>query len=505
MDNIILDFREISKSFTGVRALDNVSFAVKRGEVHSIMGENGAGKSTLMKIAAGLLLQDSGQIYLNEQNIHIKNAHQALKLGIAMVPQELNLVPEMTVAENILLGIEPRHILGIVDRKELHRKASEALASLGMTVNTQQMIKKLSIAEQQIIQIARAIVFRCNILIMDEPTASLSEREKRALFELLRRLNQRRTTILYITHRIKEVFEISDRITVLRDGKLTGTRVCSETNEDEIIRLMVGRPLREFLRRREQRKRGGEVVLEVHGLTRKNLFKDISFSLNRGEILGIAGLVGARRTETFNSLIGFPPPEKGEVFIEGRPVSIKSPLDAVRLGIGYLPEERRQHGIFPIMSVLHNMSIPFLKRLQCGTVISRKKEELAGTNLSQQLHIQTPSLNKQIAYLSGGNQQKVILARWLGSRSKILIMDEPTRGIDVGAKVEIHTLICNLADKGESIIMISSEIQELLAITDKILVMHEGSIVGSVDPESSTEEDILRIAMGEDQWKNESI
>ncbi len=494
-EDTILEFRDISKSFPGVQALDHVSFNVKRGDVHAIVGENGAGKTTLMKIAAGLYQPDDGHVLVNGQQVQIRDAQQALGLGIAMVPQELNLVPEMTVAENILLGIEPRQILGMVDTQQLHRKACEILASLGLGIDTHEKIKNLTVAQQQVVQIARALAFRCNILIMDEPTASLSQRETETLFENIRRFRQLGTTVLYISHRLQEVFDIADRITVLRDGKLMRTMDRTEATQDEIVRLMIGRSLSEFLLGREQRKRGGEVVLEGRGLTREGLFKDISFALHRGEILGFAGLVGARRSEVFSSVIGFSPLDSGEILFEGKPVTIKSPADAIRLGIGYLPEERKRLGIFLVMSVLHNISLPFLKRFQRLSVVNRKTENAEGTRLSQQLRIQTPSLSQQVMYLSGGNQQKVILARWLGSGVKVLILDEPTRGIDVNAKAEIHALIADMAAQDKSIVLISSELQELMAIADRIIVMREGHVVAEVYPKEVTEEDVLRLAM----------
>jgi ABC-type sugar transport system ATPase subunit len=494
-DDTILEFRNISKSFPGVQALDQVSLSVKRGEVHAIVGENGAGKSTLMKIAAGLYQPDGGQVLLDGQPVSLRSAGKALALGVAMLPQELNLVPEMTVAENVLLGIEPHNRLGVIDQRQVRHKAGEILASLGMSVHLAEKLNHLSVAEQQMVQIARAMAFECNILIMDEPTAPLSEREKNALFERLRRLRQLGTTILYISHRMQEIFEIADRITVLRDGKLMRTMERAETTQDQIVSLMIGRSLREFLHERERARREGEVMLEVRGLTRTGLFEDVSFVLHRGEVLGFAGMVGARRTEALSSVFGYPPPDRGEILIEGNPVTIDSPTAAIRLGMGFVPEERKAHGLFLIMSVLHNISLPFLGRLQHLTVIKRKDEMAESSHLSQQLRVQTPSLDRPVKYLSGGNQQKVILARWLGSGAKILILDEPTRGIDINAKAEIHALIVDLAAQGKGIVLISSELHELMAIADRIVVMREGHIVGDIYPWQANEEQVLRLAM----------
>jgi ribose transport system ATP-binding protein len=491
----LLAFRGISKSFPGVQALDDVNLDVRRGEVHAIVGENGAGKSTLMKIAVGIYQPDSGQIVVTGEQVQVTSAQRALQLGIAMVPQELNLVPEMTVAENILLGAEPRRALGVVDWQKLRQRASEILATLGVGLDVQQKVKNLTVAQQQMVQIARAMGYSCNTLIMDEPTASLSQRETETLFKNIRRFREQGTTILYISHRMQEVFDIADRITVLRDGQLICTMDRAEATEENIVRAMIGRALRDYLHEREHASQASEVVLEGRGLTREGLFEDVSFALHRGEILGLAGLVGARRTEVFASVFGFAPLDRGEILFEGKPVQIKGPADAIRLGIGYVPEERKRLGLFLVMSVLHNISLPFLDRVRRWILIRRKEERAQAGRLSEQLRVQTPSLAQQVRYLSGGNQQKVILARWLGSGAEVLILDEPTRGIDVNAKAEIHALIGQLASEHKSIVLISSELQELLAIADRVIVMREGRIVGELDPQQSTEEDVLRLAM----------
>jgi ABC-type sugar transport system ATPase subunit len=491
----VLAFRGISKSFPGVKALDDVNLDVKRGEVHAIVGENGAGKSTLMKIAAGIYQPDSGQISLNGEPVQITSAQRALRLGIAMVPQELNLVPEMTVAENILLGAEPRKALGVVDWQRLRQQACEILAALGVGIDVQQKVKNLTVAQQQMVQIARATGYRCTTLIMDEPTASLSQRETEALFKNIRRFREQGTTILYISHRMQEVFDIADRITVLRDGQLICSMDRADATEESIVRAMIGRALRDYLHEREHAREATEVVLEGRELTREGLFEDVSFALHRGEILGFAGLVGARRTEVFASVFGFAPLDRGEMLFEGKPVKINRPADAIRLGIGYVPEERKRLGLFLVMSVLHNISLPFLDRVRRWILLRRNEERAEAARLSEQLRVQTPSLAQQVRYLSGGNQQKVILARWLGSGAQVLILDEPTRGIDVNAKVEIHALIGQLAAEHRSIILISSELQELLGIADRVIVMREGRVVGELDPKQSTEEDVLRMAM----------
>ena len=492
---MILEFQDISKGFPGVQALSKVSFSIQTGEIHAIVGENGAGKSTLMKIVAGLYRPDEGKIILEGQEVDIRNPQIALGLGIAMVPQELNLVPEMTVAENILLGIEPRNHFGMVDRRLLNQKAREILDSLDVQIKTRTALKNLTVAEQQLIQIARALANQCKILIMDEPTAALSEKEKISLFDRLRKLNESNTTILYISHRMEEIFEISHHITVLRDGKLTGTLLRTETNQNQIVNLMIGRELQEFLHVRGARKHIGDPLLEIRGFTKTGEFEDINFTLKKGEILGFAGLVGAGRTEVMSSIFGSHAPDAGEIFLGGEKIKIDSPIKAIQAGIGYVPEERKRQGIFPVMSVLHNLSIPFLQKLQKLLVVVTGKEAEIGNQLSSQLRVVTPSLNKQIVHLSGGNQQKVILARWIGSGAHILILDEPTRGIDINAKSEIHALIEKLAGEGKSIILISSETQELLAIADRIIVMREGKIVGELFADETSEEEVLRMAM----------
>lgn len=493
--NPILEFRNISKHFPGVKALQDVSFGVRAGEVHAIVGENGAGKSTLMKTAAGLYIPDGGQVLLDGQPVTIRDAHHALRLGIAMVPQELNLVPEASVAENILLGIEPRGALGVVKRREQAQRAREVLDSLGINIDPARKALSLSVAEQQMLQIARALAYQCKILIMDEPTAALSLREKEALFERLRRLHQLGTTILYISHRMEEIFEISDRITVLRDGSLIGTVERSGATHEQIVQMMIGRPLGDFLHIRRQRSTAGQPVLEVRGLTRNGQFEEVSFVLHEGEILGFAGLVGAGRTEVMNCLFGVEAPDNGEVLLAGEPVAINSPAEAIALGIGYVPEERKRLGIFPVLSVLQNLTMPFLKRLQHATIVDRKAEQREGQSLARQLRVQAPSLAHPINNLSGGNQQKVILGRWLGSGARILILDEPTRGIDINAKAEIHGLIAGLSETGKSVILVSSEMQELTAICDRIVVMRQGRVVGTAESRTATQDELFRLAV----------
>ena len=493
--NIILEYQKIDKKFPGVQALSDINFKIMHGEIHAIVGENGAGKSTLMKITSGLYQPENGKILMSGSPVRIRNTSQAMSLGISVVPQELNLVPQMSVGENIMLGIEPRSRWGIVKRLELNKKAKETLGSLEKDFNTKQKAEDLSIADQQVVQIARAISFKCNLLILDEPTSSLSETERVSLFKLLRLLKKKGTTIIYISHHMDEVFEISDRITVLRDGKFIATKNTKDTNEDEIVRLMVGRDLKEFLYIRKERKKGDRVILEVRNLSRENMFENVSFKVHEGEILGFAGLVGAGRTEVVSSIFGNPKIEDGEIKVKNMPAKINSPSGAIKLGFGFVPEERKRNGIFDTMSVLHNLTIPFVKNFRKRLHVDEKKEKKKAEELVKQLDVRMASIEQLIKNLSGGNQQKVILSRWLGSGSEILILDEPTRGIDVNAKIEIHSLIAKLAKEGKSIILVSSEMPELLAIADRIIVMREGRIVGEVNPQDVDEEEILRLAM----------
>ena len=494
-DNVILQFQNISKQFPGVRALEEINLDVRRGEVLAIMGENGAGKSTLMKIAAGIYHPDQGQILVDGMPAIISDAQKALNLGIGMVPQELNLIPEMNVSENVMLGLEPRGALGIVDTKTLHRQARVLLEALGLDVDTSEKVKNLSVAQQQIVQIARALANQCHILIMDEPTAALSQRETNTLIENIGRLRESGTTIIYISHRIREVKQIADRIAVLRDGRLITVQPCADMTDDDITQAMIGRPLKEFLSPHDSHKAANKVVLEARGLSSRHHFHDVSFELREGEILGFAGLVGAGRSEVCSSLFGSLKLDSGEIWIDGTKARIHSPVDAIRHGIGLVPEERKRQGLFLLLNVMENISIPFIKRFQRLVAVNRRNEQRVAADLSQQLHIRTPSLDQPVRFLSGGNQQKVILARWLGSSARIMIMDEPTRGIDVNSKAEIHTLIADIAAQGKSVIVVSSEAQELMALADRIIVMREGHMVGEVNPKTTTEEHVLRLAM----------
>ena len=491
-----LGVRNIHKSFPGVKALNDVSFRLNKGEIHALVGENGAGKSTLMNVIMGLLQPDSGEIYLDEKKVVIDSPQKALSLGIGIVPQELNLVPQCSVAENIFLGMEKLKCgLPLIDWDTIYYDAKNILQKIGVNIDVKAKVCNMSVAYQQLVQIARALAFGANILILDEPTACLTSQETEHLFEILNQFKKEGKSIIFISHHMEEIKKMSDKVSVMRDGNLIATMNMSDTNIDEIIKLMVGRDMeqKETSRRKSS---AGSCILRVESLGRKNEFQEISFSLKEGEILGIAGLVGAGRTEIVRAIFGATQPDTGCIYWKEKKVSISSPHQAIKLGMGYVPEERRKYGIFPLTSVSQNISMPILKRLVKWMSINHAAEKELTSRYIKELNIKTPSADKQIRLLSGGNQQKTILARWLAKGVKLLILDEPTRGIDVNAKGEIHELIRRLADKGLAVILISSELEEVIQLSDRIMVMHEGSAKGFLDSAYVTQEEILKVALG---------
>jgi len=490
-----LEMRGISKTYPGVRALDGVSFSVLPGEVHALVGENGAGKSTLMKILAGAEPKDSGEILIDGQPAAIDSPQAAIHLGISIIYQEFNLVPYMSAAENIYLGREPRGRLpGFVNFGRMYREAQQVIDRLGVPLSVRTPINRLSIAQQQMVEIAKATSQNARIIAMDEPSATLTEHELESLFALIRQLKADGVSIIYISHRLEEVFQIADRVTVLRDGKLVATVDVAETNREEIIRMMVGRELTEKIPAR--RVEIGGPALTVSGLRRAGILEDISFSVRRGEVLGLAGLVGAGRTEVARAIFGADPIDDGEILLDGRKVEIRSPQDAIRLGIGLVTEDRKALGLILGMAVRENISLANLGALARLGFVSRRREREVASQFVADLMIKTPSVEQQVQNLSGGNQQKVVLAKWLFTQSKVMIFDEPTRGIDVGAKTEIYSLMNRLAERGVAIVMISSELPEILGMSDRILVMHEGRIAGELSREESTQEKIMHLATG---------
>ncbi|ACI19595.1 sugar ABC transporter ATP-binding protein [Dictyoglomus thermophilum] len=496
MEEYILEVRNIYKSFTGTKpVLEGVSFSLKKGEIHALLGENGAGKSTLIKIISGVLQPDHGDILLKGKKVHFSNPLDAQRHGIAAVFQELALFPELSVAENIFIGhYKYKTPFKSINWKDLYKEAKDFLSSLGIEIDPKVPVKNLSIAERQIVEIARVLSINPEILIMDEPTSSLTLEETQRLFSIIKSLKERGTSIIFISHRLEEVFEIADRVTVLRDGQYIGTKNVSETNVDELIQMMVGRKLEDMYPKVEAKR--GELLLKVDGLTRSGEFYDVSFELFEGEVLGIAGLVGSGRTEVAQTIFGIRKKDKGKIYVRGREVDIKSPKDAISLGIVYVPEDRHQHGLLLPMDIVCNITLPVLESLASRGIIDRREEEILTKRYFEILDIRASGIRQKVMSLSGGNQQKVVLAKWLATKPKVLILDEPTRGIDVGAKVAIYQLINKLAQEGYGIILISSEMPEIIGMSDRILVMHEGRIVGTISRKEATQEKILSMALG---------
>jgi len=491
-EKIVLSLRNVTKQYPGVLALDKVSLDFVEGEVHALCGENGAGKSTLIKVIAGAIEPDDGVIRIGGQEFSKMTPHLARSLGVEVIYQEFNLAPSLSVAENIFLGDKTgRGIL--VDSKEMVRRAREVFRQFAIDIDPYALVRNLPSAQQQIVEIAKAVSKNVRILIMDEPTAPLTVSEVESMFEIVCQLKARGVTILYISHRLEEIFRIADRVSVLRDGRYVATRATQATNRQELIGLMVGRELKESYPARTVAPR--EVALEVRHLSGAG-DSDISFSVRKGEILGLSGLVGAGRTELARVIFGAEPMESGEILLEGKPVQIRSPQDAIALGIGLIPEDRKTQGVFLDMDIKWNISFTQVRQLSRYAVVDRGRELRLAETFRDLLRIKTPGLDQQVKNLSGGNQQKVVLAKSLAAQSKVLIFDEPTRGIDVGAKQEIYSLMCALADEGLAIIMISSDMEELLGMSDRILVLCEGRIAGEVTRAQFNQNLILDLASG---------
>jgi ribose transport system ATP-binding protein len=493
----ILRMESISKSFPGVRALHDVSFELRPSEIHALVGENGAGKSTLIKILAGALERDAGDIYVNGMLADLRTPQAAIDAGISVIYQEFNLVPYLSVAENIYLGREPQS-WGIIDWKTMRAGARALLDRLGAAFSETALVNELSVAEQQMVEIAKALSVESRVLVMDEPSATLTEHELEALFEQMRRLKSEGVSIIYISHRLEEVFEVADRVTVLRDGEVVGTAPVSELDAAQIIRMMVGRDLSQEPRpMRSPDPTAAEEILRVEHLSRGVQVRDVSFALHRGEILGLAGLVGAGRTELVRAIFGADRPTSGRIYLDGEPVNPRSPAHAISMGIGLVPEDRKLQGLILGMMLSSNVTLARLKAVSTGGILAGRQERRVADQYIQRLDIATPGPHQVVRNLSGGNQQKVVLAKWLFARSRVLIFDEPTRGIDVGAKQEIHNIMRSVADAGAGVIMISSELPEILRMSDRIMVMHEGRVAGFLDPEGATQERIMTLATGE--------
>lgn len=491
----LLEARDIRKQFTGTLALDGVHLDVQPGEIHAIVGENGAGKSTLMKILSGVHTADSGDILFEGRSVAPANPREALALGIAIVHQELSIVPPLTVAENIYPGRLPLNGLGMVRFQELFRMAAGVLRELQVDIDPRALAGGLSIANQQLVEIAKALSLECKLLILDEPTSALTEREADILFNLLRRLAAKGVSILYISHKLSEVFSLSKRITVLRDGRYIGTREVASTTMDEIVRMMVGRDLGDFYPPRAKQR--GPTLLDVRGLRLPGFAAENGFTLHAGEIVGFSGLIGSGRTEIARAIFGADARDAGEIVLDGKPLHIHSPEDAIRHGIAYLPEDRKVAGLFLDLAIRQNISSANLRSVTRGGFVSSAREARLAWDFVRQLKINTSGIEQEVRRLSGGNQQKTLLAKWLAIRPKVLIVDEPTRGIDVGAKRDIHYLLRSLADQGVGVIMISSELPEVLGMSDRILVMHEGAIVAEIPAAEASEETIMFHASGQ--------
>jgi ABC-type sugar transport system ATPase subunit len=491
----ILEMHGICKSFPGVQALDHVDLTVQRGEVHAIVGENGAGKSTLMKILAGAYTRDEGVILLKSSPVEIHNPLEAQALGIAIIYQEFNLAPHLSAAANIFIGREPRtRFLGFVKRRRIQGDARVLFEQLGADIDPAEEVRRLSVCCQQITEIARALSMASSVLIMDEPTSALPEAEVQMLFDVIRRLKSQGVTILYISHNIEEVFEIANTITVLRDGKRIGTRPAADLDREQVVHMMVGRTIEETERR--EGVQFGDEVLRVEGLCRDDLLQDISFSLHRGEILGIAGLLGSGRTELLRCLFGADRKTAGKVYVDGHPCDIRHPIDGVRAGMGFMPEDRKQQGLFLGLATRENVTAASLGTVARLGLINRLAERGMVDGYIKSLDIRVSSQEQKAVNLSGGNQQKVVLARWLALRPKVLLLDDPTRGIDVGARAAIHDLIVSLADQGVSIVFVSSELPEVLKISDRILAIADGQIMGEFTRAEATQEKIMLCATG---------
>jgi inositol transport system ATP-binding protein len=495
-DEFLLEMQGIDKVFPGVHALDHVNLNVRAGTVHSLMGENGAGKSTLMKVLIGMYQPDGGTIVFNGSEVQIPDTATGLGLGISMIHQELSPVPEMTVAENIWLGREPENRFGLISRRRMNRATQELFDKWEIRIDPTRLMKSLSIAQTQMVEIAKAISFDSRLIIMDEPTSAITEVEVAHLHRMIGQLKASGTAIIYITHKMDEVFRISDDITVFRDGKHVATLPAAELNRDKLITLMVGRELTHMFPKLDAEI--GEVVLKVEHLNRGHLVRDVSFELRRGEILGFAGLMGAGRTEVLETLFGVYKADSGTITIDGKPVSITQPKDAIAANMALLTEDRKLTGIMGVLSVRDNMVMAALPKYSPRGFLMRGRIEKDCQSQREALALKTPSLDQLIQNLSGGNQQKVLISRWLLTQPDILMIDEPTRGIDVGAKSEIHRLMSMLAQQGKAIIMVSSEMPEVLGMSDRVVVMHEGSISGVVDRADATQERIMQLATGPD-------
>ena len=494
MESYLLEMRNITKEFPGVKALDNVSLKVKSGTVHALMGENGAGKSTLMKCLFGIYNKDFGEIILDGKEVNFKNSKEALECGVTMVHQELNQALKRSVSDNIWLGRYPTHLKTIIDEKKMYNDTIDIFESLALNINPKTIMGNLPVAQRQMVEIAKAVSYNSKIIVFDEPTSSLNDEEVKHLFRIIVKLKEKGCGIIYISHKMEEILQISDYVTVMRDGMHIATQKAEELSIDKIIKLMVGREL--TTRFPPKNNIPGDIIMKIENLSSTySILKEVSFSLKKGEILGVAGLAGSGRTELLENIFGISDRKSGKIIIHGKELKIKNPREAMRAGLALVTEERRANGIFAILDILNNATISNLERYKKHKLFLSKKMMKRDTqNIIDSMRVKTPSQATQIRTLSGGNQQKVIFGRWMLTKPEILMLDEPTRGIDVGAKYEIYQLIVDMAQKGKSIIMVSSEMPELLGVCDRIIVMSGGQIAGEVFPKSTNQEEIMSLA-----------
>ena len=484
----------ITKSFGTNYVLRGVDFTIKAGEVHALMGENGAGKSTLMNILTGLHKPDAGEILIDGTQKQFDSPKEAEKFGLSFIHQEMNTWPEMTVVENLFLGNEIKNAIGWIDNKKMRALAIETFRELGVSLNLDEEVKNLSVGQQQMIEIAKSLLSDGEVIIMDEPTAALTEREIEVLFRIIQNLKQKNVAIIYISHRMEEIFKISDRITVMRDGVSVDTKRTANTSNDEVVRKMVGRDLADYYPAKTSKI--GPIVFEAKKLSSERKFQDVSFHVKAGEIVGFSGLMGAGRTEIMRSIFGIDPLDSGEMYLEDKKITISTPNDAIRQGIGFLTENRKEEGLILDYSISENISLPSIDGFRKNGLIDTQAEKDFVELLMERLQVKAEGCDDIVSGLSGGNQQKVVLAKWIGIGSKVLILDEPTRGVDVGAKREIYQLMNELADRGVAIVMVSSDLPEVLGVSDRIVVVHEGKISGELQRGEATEEKIMKLATG---------
>ncbi|WP_330401014.1 sugar ABC transporter ATP-binding protein [Sporanaerobium hydrogeniformans] len=490
-NSILLKMKNIHKKFPGVYALNAIDFELKKGEVHALLGENGAGKSTLIKVLGGIYRADEGEIFIEGKKVEINDVHSSHAHGIAIIHQELVLVPHMTVAENIFLGREPK-VAGLVNKDKMNQDAQELLNTYEMNIDAEALIKNLTIAQQQMVEIVKAISFNSKILVMDEPTSSISDKEVAFLFSTMKTLTAKGVGIIYISHKMSELEAICDRVTVLRDGMYVGTEVVEEVSKDKLIAMMVGRELANYYTRDYQITE--EVILECRDIHDGKMVKGASFYLKKGEIVGFAGLVGAGRSELMKCLFGLTKDYSGSILMEGREIKISCPTQAMKIGIALVPEDRKLEGLYKIQSVRYNSTIEVLGQFIKGIFVDSHKEDEITQKYVDRMRTKTPTLDEKIGNLSGGNQQKVMIGRWLAMNPKVLILDEPTRGVDVHAKAEIYSIMNDLVKKGMSIIMISSELPEIINMSDRVYVMAYGKVKGCLDHTEVTQEQIMKLA-----------